>query len=67
MIHLGNFLRDTVILFIVFNLYGLIFQAITTGEFVFTQKIVWMRFLLALLCAFIITQMPTNPPKLITE
>ena len=57
--------KNIVLFFIVVNLFGLIGQAITTGEFLFTWRIVLVRFAISLLLALLTINPPTTPPTLI--
>lgn len=57
--------KNTILFFIVVNLFGLIGQAILTGEFVFTWKIILVRFIISFLLALMTLNPPTTPPTLI--
>lgn len=67
MIDLRLLCKNTILFFILVNLFGLIVQEILTSEFVFTWKIVIIRFIISLLLALLTINPPTTPPTLITN
>ncbi len=67
MIDLRLLCKNTILFFILVNLFGLIVQEILTSEFVFTWKIIIIRFIISLLLALLTINPPTTPPTLITN